>query len=210
MPAQAVETSCLMITLSLFGGLFEDDFVMCDSSLSHMVIGLLALLPPAPVCAGDECHCHSGHPPVSTGHMLFVTAPNRPTAQLLCSPEHTLPCLLHNEWLISAFIYFYLQVKILKIFPNLNLAIPFTVISLMSSAACSSTPIFRSHLLGVPNVTAARAYLRYVRLLCQNNNPSTEIIFWGKRKKSHGAKCCELVGWWETYPTQNAEVKEEF
>lgn len=71
-------------------------------------------------------------------------------------------------------------------------------------------PIFRSHLLGVPDVTAARAYLRYVRLLCQNNNPSTEIIFWGKRKKSHGAKCCELVGWWETYPTQNAEVKEEF
>lgn len=128
----------------------------------------------------------------------------------MCSPEHTLPCLLHDEWLISAFIYFYLQVKILKIFPNLNLAIPFTVISLMSSAACSSTPIFRSHLLGVPNVTAARAYLRYVRLLCQNNNPSTEIIFWGKRKKSHGAKCCELVGWWETYPTQNAEVKEEF
>lgn len=157
---------------------------MCDSLLSHMVIGLLALLPPAPVCAGDECRCHSGHPSVSTGHMLFVTAPNRPAAQPLCSPEHTLPCLLHDEWLISAFIYFYLEVKILKILHNLNLATTFTVISLMSSAArpvlLFLDLIFWESQMWLLHVHICNMYVHYVR----TTNLQLKLYF-EEKERSH-------------------------
>lgn len=95
-PGQAAEMSCLMITLSLLwgagearGGDGEDELVTRASPLSHTEAGLLALSPPAPSSAVDECVCHSGRPCVSISWSLLLTATDSSAALPLPLPEHT-------------------------------------------------------------------------------------------------------------------------
>lgn len=93
-PGQPVETSCLMLTLSVLWEAGEargreGRMSLSCGPLSHTAVGLLALSPPALASAVDERRCLSGRPHVSIGCSLLLTAPDRPAARPLCPPEHT-------------------------------------------------------------------------------------------------------------------------